>query len=91
MGATGAQGKPPSTVFLLDGKYTAGKDPAYLAPRFPHLVVVKMGKERASLQLCRELAQKGRESLREVAELEVSCLHVMYGVVKDFLRGRSFS
>jgi hypothetical protein len=73
---------------LTDGKYTAGRDPAYLAPRFPHLVVVKMGRERASLELCRELAKKGRGALREVGELE-ALPSVMYGVVKDLLRGRS--
>lgn len=86
----GHHGRPPSTVLLTDGKYTAGRDPAYLAPRFPHLVVMKMGKERASLQLCRELAQKGNGALREVPELEV-LPQVMYGVVKDLLRGRSLS
>ncbi|MEK6580167.1 MAG: vWA domain-containing protein, partial [Bdellovibrionota bacterium] len=52
----GGKGRPPSAVLLTDGKYTAGKDPAYLAPRFPHLVVLKMGREKASLELCRELA-----------------------------------
>jgi Mg-chelatase subunit ChlD len=82
------KGRPPSTVILTDGKYTAGRDPAYLAPRFPHLVVLKMGRERASLELCRELAQKGRGALREVDELE-SLPSIMYGVVKDLLRGRS--
>ena len=50
----------PSTVLLTDGKYTAGRDPAYLASRFPHLVVLKMGRERAPLELCRELARKGQ-------------------------------
>jgi Mg-chelatase subunit ChlD len=84
------QGKPPSTVLLTDGKYTAGRDPAYLAVRFPHLVVLKMGKERASLELCRELARKGHGSLQEVGELE-ALPAVMYGVVKDLLRGRSLA
>jgi Mg-chelatase subunit ChlD len=78
----------PSTVLLTDGKYTAGKDPAYLATRFPHLVVLKMGKERASLELCRELAKKGHGALREVGELD-ALPTVMYGVVKDLLRGKS--
>lgn len=82
------KGRPPSTVLLTDGKYTAGKDPAYLAPRFPHLVVLKMGRERASHELCLELAKKGRGVLREVGELE-ALPTVMYGVVKDLLRGRS--
>lgn len=79
-------GRPPSTVLLTDGKYTAGRDPAYLAPRFPHLVVLKMGKERSSRELCRELAKKGSGLLREVGDLE-TLPGVMYGVVKDLLRG----
>jgi Mg-chelatase subunit ChlD len=87
--ATG-HSKMPSTVLLTDGKYTAGRDPAYLASRFPHLVVLKMGKERASLELCRELAKKGKGALREVGELE-GLPSVMYGVVKDLLRGRSLA
>lgn len=78
----------PSTVLLTDGKYTAGRDPAYLAPRFPHLVVLKMGREKASLDLCRELAHRGNGRLREVPDLE-TLPSVMYGVVKDLLRGRS--
>jgi Mg-chelatase subunit ChlD len=77
---------PPSCVLLTDGKYTAGKDPAYLAPRFPHLVVLKMGDERASLPLCEEMARRGRGALREVADLE-ELPEAMYGVVKDLLRG----
>ncbi|OFZ20176.1 MAG: hypothetical protein A2X94_09740 [Bdellovibrionales bacterium GWB1_55_8] len=78
----------PSTVLLSDGKYTAGSDPSYLAHRFPHLVVLKMGRERASLSLCRELARKGGGAVREVPELE-SLPSAMYGVVKDLLRGFS--
>ena len=87
---TGARsyGRPPSMVLVTDGKYTAGRDPAYLAPRFPHLVMLKMGKERASLELCRELAHRGNGVLREVGELD-SLPMVMYGIVKDLLRGRS--
>lgn len=82
--------RPASTVLLTDGKYTAGKDPAYLAPRFPHLVVMKMGNERASRDLCREMAKKGHGALREVDDLDV-LPEVMYSVVKDLLRGRSLS
>lgn len=84
------QGRLPSAVLLTDGKYTAGKDPSYLASRFPHLVVLKMGKERASLELCRDLAKKGHGALREVNELE-ALPTVMYSVVKDLLRGRSLA
>jgi Mg-chelatase subunit ChlD len=84
------QGRPPSTVLLTDGKYTAGRDPGYLGKRFEHLVVLKMGKERASLELCRELANHGNGALREVGELE-ALPTVMYGVVKELLRGRSLA
>ncbi len=82
------KGRPPSTVLLTDGKYTAGKDPAYLASRFPHLVLLKMGEERSSLELCRDLAKRGKGVLMEVDELE-SLPTIMYNVVKDLLRGRS--
>ncbi len=80
--------RPVSVVLLTDGKYTAGRDPAYLAPRFPHLMLLKMGRERASLELCREMARKGNGRLQEVGNLE-TLPEVMYGVVKDLLRGRS--
>jgi Mg-chelatase subunit ChlD len=82
-----SRGRPPSTVLLTDGKYTAGRDPAYLAPRFPHLTVLKMGHERASWDLCRELAHRGHGSVREVDDLQV-LPSVMYGLVKDLLCGR---
>ncbi len=88
--AIAARGRPASTVLLTDGKYTAGRDPAYLAPRFKHLVVLKMGYERASLELCRELARKGGGRIQEVGNLEGLPM-IMYGVVKDLLRGRSLS
>ncbi len=80
-------GRPPAVLLLTDGKYTAGRDPAYLAPRFRQLNVMKMGPEKSSLPLCRDLAHRGGGSLREVAELE-SLPAAMYGVVKDLLRGR---
>lgn len=85
--SAGLKGRRTSTVLLTDGKYTAGRDPAYLAGRFSNLVVLKMGSEKASLPLCRELAQKGSGTLREVAKLESLPL-VMYGLVKDLLRGK---
>ncbi len=85
-----ALGRPPATVLLSDGKYTAGRDPSYLAPRFFQLMVLKMGEDRSSLGLCRDLARKGRGSLSEVASLE-SLPGAMYGVVKDLLRGRSLA
>lgn len=80
--------RPPSVVLLTDGKYTAGRDPAYLAQKFKHLLVLKMGEERASHDLCKELAHKGHGSLKEVYDLN-QLPGVMYKVVKDLLRGRS--
>ena len=80
-------GRPPAALLLTDGKYTAGRDPAYLAPRFSQLSVLKMGDERASLPLCREMAHRGRGSLCEVPRLDALPL-VMYSVVKDLLQGR---
>lgn len=85
---TGLKGRV-STVVLTDGKYTAGRDPGYLAPRFTHLEVLKMGKERASMELCRELARGGHGSLREVGDLE-ALPQAMYSVVKDLLKGVSY-
>ncbi len=85
---SGLRGRPPSVVLLTDGKYTAGRDPGYLASKFPHLVVLKMGKEKAGMSLCRDLAKRGKGKLKEVVELE-SLPSVMYSVVKDLLRGRS--
>lgn len=82
------QGAIPSTVLLTDGKYTAGRDPSYLAAKFPHLMVLKMGRERSSLELCRELARRGQGLLREVDDLE-SLPQIMYGVVKSLLLGHS--
>lgn len=85
---TSGGGRPCPTVLLTDGKYTAGRDPAYLAPRFSQLVLLKMGEERASLQLCKEMSRLGHGALFEVAELE-DLPGAMYGIVKDLLRGRA--
>jgi Mg-chelatase subunit ChlD len=81
------QGRPAATVLLSDGRFTAGRDPRYLAGRFPHLSVIKMGSERSGAELCRDLARPGRGSLREVADLQ-ALPGVMYDVVKGLLRGR---
>ncbi len=85
-----ARSRPPSTVLLTDGKYTAGRDPAYLAHQFPHLVVLKMGREKASEALCAELARNGQGHLEEVAHLE-SLPSVMSEVVRSLIRGRSLA
>jgi len=81
------EARPASTIVLTDGNYTAGRDPAYLAPAFPHLVVLKVGREQAGRTLCRELARLGKGTLREVGEF-AALPAAMYGAVKDLLRGR---
>jgi Mg-chelatase subunit ChlD len=80
-----AGGRRPSAILLTDGKYTAGADPAYLAQRFHRLLVMKMGYDRASMPLCRELAVKGHGSVREV-RTDTELPTAMYAVVKDLLR-----
>jgi Mg-chelatase subunit ChlD len=82
-----SESRPPSTVLLTDGKYTAGKDPTYLAKKFFHLSILKMGMERASYDLCKDLARRGRGELNEIDDLN-QLPFVMYGVVKNLLRGR---
>lgn len=79
---------PPSTLLLTDGKYTAGRDPAYLGSLFKHLIVLKMGNERSSRSLCKELAKRGNGTLMEIEDLR-TLPTVMLNVVKDLLRGRS--
>lgn len=76
--------RPAATVLLTDGKYTAGKDPAFLAPRFPRLIVLKMGTEHASLSLCRELSQKGGGYFHQVSDL-AELPRAMMGAVKSVL------
>jgi Mg-chelatase subunit ChlD len=87
-GSRGARGRPVSTVLVTDGKYTAGADPAPLAPRFAHLTVLKVGTDRAGLPLCRELASRGRGWLREAPKLD-ALPFAMYGAVQEILRGRA--
>ena len=79
--------RPAPVVLISDGKYTAGKDPSYLAPRFPHLQVVKIGTDRSSLLLCQTLARKGRGNLREVADMRDLPL-ALFNLVKELIRGR---
>jgi Mg-chelatase subunit ChlD len=81
--------RPASVVLISDGKYTAGKDPSYLADRFPHLQVVKIGTDRSSQLLCHELARKGRGGLREVADMK-DLPQALFNLVKELIRGRYY-
>ena len=81
--------RPASTVLISDGKYTAGKDPSYLAGRFPHLQMIKIGTDRSSLALCEELARRGRGNLRQVADTK-DLPAALFSVVKELIRGRNY-
>lgn len=77
-----------NAVLVTDGKYTSGRDPAYLAAKFSHLVVLKVGAAESGRPLCVELANRGRGSMREVPRLE-SLPDAAYHVVRALIRGRS--
>jgi len=79
--------RPPSCVLLTDGKYTAGKDPAYLGMRFSHLDVIRVGKERAGSSLCADLAKKGNGELFSITHLE-EIPSTIDEIIKALKRGR---
>lgn len=62
--------KHPDCILLSDGKYTAGRDPTYLAPQFLRLEVIRVGKDKAGTALCQGLADKGHGKLHVLANLE---------------------
>ena len=55
-------------ILLSDGKYTAGKNPTYLAPKFSHLTVIKLGEGKEGLLLCRNLARLGRGEFKQIRD-----------------------
>lgn len=77
-----------STVLLTDGKYTAGRDPTYLARHFSHLLVLKMGEEFAAHELCSALAKKASGRVLTIGRME-NLPSVMYTVSRELLRGRA--
>lgn len=79
--------RPPQTILLTDGKYTAGRDPTRVASRFQGLHVLKMGSDRSSKDFCRELARRGAGSYREAQSLEELPL-AMLQVTRELLRGK---
>lgn len=84
-GSGGGPGRS-ATLLLTDGKYTAGRDPCYLAPQFHTLSIVKMGHDRASNDFCERLAVAGRGEIRRLAEIE-ELPPMMYSLVKALFRG----
>jgi Mg-chelatase subunit ChlD len=85
---TKKQSQPVSTILLSDGKYTSGADPIHLAPYFTHLTVLKIGQDRSGIELCQDLAQKGKGTMCEIPRFETLPL-VMYKIVHELLRGHA--
>ena len=83
----GGGGRGPSTLLVTDGRATVGADPAPLADRFAHLVVLRVGEGDSGEETCRELARRGNGTVRHVARLENLPL-VLYQAVQEMLRGR---
>jgi Mg-chelatase subunit ChlD len=85
-GPRGRGGRGPSTLLVTDGRATVGADPAPLADRFAHLVVLRVGEGDSGEETCRELARRGNGTVRHVARLENLPL-VLYQAVQEMLRG----
>ncbi len=82
----------PATLLISDCKYTAGRDPAYLASRFEILHVLKMGHDQSSRSLAETLTGHGRGELREVGEFEAlprAILDVSKKILRNQPAGRS--
>jgi Mg-chelatase subunit ChlD len=84
--ARGARG--PSTLLVTDGRATVGADPAPVAERFSHLVVLRVGEGDSGEETCRELARRGHGRVRHVPRLE-ALPGVLYEAVQEMLRGRA--
>lgn len=57
-------------LFVSDGKYTAGRDPAYLGDSISALSVLKPGRDRAGVPLLRELVRRSGGSYAEAPTFE---------------------
>jgi Mg-chelatase subunit ChlD len=63
--------RPPIALLISDGKPTAGDDPSKIAPHFSNLSVIKLGRDRGSLDLCHSMSRLGGGYLFEVPSLRV--------------------
>jgi Mg-chelatase subunit ChlD len=84
----GEQCQPVSTILLSDGKYTSGADPIHIAPYFNHLTVLKIGHDHSGIELCQDLAQKGKGTMCEIPCFEKLPI-IMYKVAHELLRGHA--
>ncbi len=80
-----SRGRRVPALLLSDGKYTAGRDPRVIAPLFPRLVVLKIGQDTTSLELCRDLALRGHGKMLEVPD-EMALPRGVASAAREILR-----
>lgn len=84
--ALAADQKHQANVILIsDGKYTEGGDPTYLAKRFDHLSVLKIGRDQAGRELLSDLTNLGSGKFFEARKIS-DLPRTMYGAMKALLR-----
>lgn len=74
-----------NVILITDGKYTEGGDPSYLASRFKHLNVLKIGRDQAGRELLLELTSRGNGQFFEARKIS-DLPRTMYGAMKTLLR-----
>lgn len=74
-----------NVILITDGKYTEGGDPSYLAARFKHLNILKIGRDQAGRELLLELSGRGNGQFFE-ARMISDLPRTMYGAMKTLLR-----
>lgn len=74
-----------NVILITDGKYTEGGDPSYLASKFQHLNVLKIGRDQAGRDLLLELSGKGNGRFFEARKIS-DLPRTMYGAMKSLLR-----
>jgi Mg-chelatase subunit ChlD len=79
------QKKQANVILISDGKYTEGGDPSYLAKRFDHLSVLKIGRDQAGRELLTDLTHLGKGKLFEARKIS-DLPRTMYGAMRVLLR-----
>jgi len=74
-----------NVILITDGKYTEGNDPTYLATRFEHLNVLKIGRDQAGRELLLDLSAKGNGQFFEARKIS-DLPRTMYGAMRRLLR-----
>lgn len=74
-----------NVILIGDGKYTEGRDPSYLATRFRHLNVLKIGRDQAGRDLMTTLSSTGNGQFFEARRIE-ELPRTMYGAMRRLLR-----